>query len=110
LLCSINPINILCISSCFLCFPINPCCFIWAIQHLSTLPNLFQWLQLFRQEESLATWNKYYIPGVEFTQISSDILLNGFMTAEQKIMNISVSRALNILQKVTTREGLRGYK
>jgi hypothetical protein len=39
-------------------------------------------------EECQAIGNKYYISGVEFTLISSDILLNGFMTAVQKMMKI----------------------
>jgi hypothetical protein len=64
-----------------------------------SLPNLFQWLQDFQQEESLATWNKYYIPGVEFTLVSSDILLNGFMTAVLKIMKILCVQGINYSPK-----------
>jgi hypothetical protein len=35
----------------------------------------------------------YSFEGLEIAQISSDILLNGFMITEQQIMKISVSRA-----------------
>jgi hypothetical protein len=59
------------------------------------LPNLFQWHQEFQLDEPLATWNKYYILVVEFTQISSNSLLNGCMTAEQKIMKIKRVQGIN---------------
>jgi hypothetical protein len=61
---------------------------------------------VFQNEESLATCNKHYISGVEFTLASSDIMLNGFMTAIQKIMKILCVRGINYSLKGYFREGL----
>jgi hypothetical protein len=59
----------------------------------------FPWLQDFQQEESLTISNKYYISGIEFTMVSSDILLNDFMTAVQKTMRIFWVQGINYSPK-----------
>jgi hypothetical protein len=61
---------------------------------------------VFQKEEFLVTGNKYYISGVEFTLVSSDILLNGFMTSVQKIMNIFCVQGINYSLKDYIRECL----
>jgi hypothetical protein len=59
----------------------------------------FPWLLDFQQEESLAIGNKYYISGVEFTLVSSGILLNGFMITVLKIMKIFNVQGINYSPK-----------
>jgi hypothetical protein len=54
---------------------------------------------IFQKEESMAAGIKYYISGVEFTLVSSEILLNGFMTAVLKIMKIFCVQGINYSPK-----------
>jgi hypothetical protein len=71
----------------------------WYLFVIRSLPNLFQDFRNLNRRCLWWTWLKCYIPGVEYTQISSDILLNGFMTAEQKMMRIFSVQDINYYPK-----------
>jgi hypothetical protein len=63
------------------------------------LPNLFHIFQHLNRRDFWHDGTKYYISEVEFTQVSSDILLNGFMTAELKITKIFCVQSINYSPK-----------